>query len=48
MDFERNSEVLKTINDKIKAKAQNQKLKQDATKQTLEVFGSIEGGLQLH
>ena len=38
MDFERNSEVLKKTNDKIKAKAQKQKLKQDATKQTLKVL----------
>ena len=38
MDFERNSEVLQKTNDKIKAKAQKQKLKQDATKQTLKVL----------
>ena len=38
MDFERNSEILKSTNAKIRAKAQKQRLKQDATKQTLKVL----------
>ena len=38
MDFERNAEVLKKTDEKIAAKAKSQKLKQDATKQTLKVL----------
>ena len=47
MDFERNADILQKTNDKIKAKAQKQKLKEDATKQTLKVleeFNEYEDG----